>query len=125
VVITSEEAVLAGVLRTWDDDLIKHLFHNTQTSAFGEVGIIGRGQGTGVNRAGFDMVSKGLVLLFSPVAVDEHRCILIYNAVPSVQDSMALGLSIREEFGVPFFFIACPDKQGRDYAIDLRANLTL
>lgn len=125
VVVTMERAVMAGVLRTWDNSLISSLFHNVQTDSFGEVGIVGQGQGAGINRAGYDLKEKGMVLFFSPHAVDDHRSIIFYNAVPVIEESMKLGLSIKEEFGVPFFFLAMPDRQGRDYKMDLRANLTL
>lgn len=124
-VITSERAVMAGVLRTWDNALISALFHNIQTDSFGEVGIVGQAMGTGINRAGYDMKNKGMVLLFSPHAVDDHRSIIFYNAVPVIEESMKMGLSIKEELGFPFFFLAMPDRNGRDYKMDLRVNLTL
>jgi hypothetical protein len=125
VVVTMERPVMAGVLRTWDNSMMAALFHNTQTDAFGEVGIVGSSQGAGINRAGYDLKEKGIVLFFSPHAVDDHRCIIFYNAVPVIEESARIGLSIKEEFGIPFFFTAMPDRQGRDHKVDLRANLTL
>lgn len=119
VVVTGVEAVMAGVLRTWDPDLIKTLFLGSQ----GSVGGIQHNVRT--HRAGYALSNKGITLFFSPMAVDLHECILIYNAVPIVDEAFEMRLSLDEELGVPFFFQALPDSQGRDFAIDLRKNLTL
>ena len=125
LVVTDEEAVLAGVLRTWDNDLINALFQNVQTSGAGDVGILGRVSGAGVNRAGYNLVNKAAKILFSPQAVDHHRHVVLYNAVPMLDETLELQHSIGEEFGLAFMFLATPDPQGRTYTQDLRDNITL
>lgn len=130
-VVASEEAVLMGVLRSWDDDMIRRLFHNTQVDSDGVRGILGRASlpaqqsGTAPNRAGYDRVADAVTLVYSPRAVDQHQMLVLYNAVPLVDEAAELQLSIGEEFGLAFAFMCTPDVQGRDYAWDLRANLTL
>jgi hypothetical protein len=115
-----DEPVMAGVLRTWDNAMISTLFYGTQTSARGDVGIIDT-----VTRPGYPMSRKGITLLFSPLAVDAHKHILIYNAVPVVEEAFEMRVSLAEELGIPFFFQGIPDAYGRTYAVDLRANLSL
>jgi hypothetical protein len=122
VLFMGEEAAFAGVLRTWDNDLMAALFYGTQTDTHGDVGLVGNAK---TYRPGYPLTRKGIVLLFSPTAVDRQKHILIYNAVPVVDEAFEMKNSINEEFGCPFFFQAIPDAIGRTYSIDLRANLSL
>ncbi len=125
VIVTQEIAVVACVLRSWDNDMITSVFRNIQTSVQGDVGIKGAVNGSGINRTGYDMVNKGMKLLFSPIAVDHHRHLLLYNAVPMTDESAELQMSIAEEFGMSLMFKALPDSNGRTLAADLRDNLSL
>lgn len=120
VLWTGDDPVMAGVLRTWDNDMISKLFYGTQVSAKGDVGIIDSG-----TYPGYPLSRKGIVLLFSPMAVDAHKHILLYNAIPIVEEAFEMKVSISEELGIPFFFQGIPDVYGRTYAVDLRANLSL
>lgn len=122
--VEEERAVVACVLRTWDDDLLAQLFPNTQIDSYGQVGVLSRVQGVGVNRAGFDMAGRGFKLLFSPKAIDSQRCLLLYNAVPLLEEGMQLQLSIGREAGFALMFEAMPDSQGRLYAFDFRENIS-
>lgn len=124
-IVTDEEAVMALVLRTQDKDMIQAAFPNTQLSADNDAGILGKVAGSGHNRAGFDLATKGFKLLFSPQAVDRHPHVLFYNAVPLLDETVELQLSIAEEFGIPLMFLAMPDARGWTYAADLRDNITL
>jgi len=121
VLFTGSSPIMAGVMRTWDNDIMTTLFPETQTSSRGDVGVLGSVS----TRGGKKMSSRAITLLFSPMAVDLHKHILIYNAIPVVEEAFEMKLSLAEELGIPFFFQAAPDAAGRMYAIDLRANLTL
>ncbi len=122
VITTGIRPILAGVMRTWDDAMMSTLFYGTQTDSGGRVGLK---YNVVTNRAGYRLSQKAVVLLFSPTAVNMHKHVLIYNAVPVVDEAYAMKLSLKDELGIPFFFLGIPDSQGRTHAVDLRANLTL
>jgi hypothetical protein len=105
--------------------MMSAVWHNTQTSAYGEVGVVGKVSGDGIKRAGTDLVARGFKLLFAPVADDRHPSVLLYNAVPMPNESAELQLSIGREMGLALIFHAIPDTTGRTYAVDLRSNLSL
>jgi hypothetical protein len=123
--VVEEHAIMACTLRSWDDSMISAVFRNVQTSQYNETGILGKVSGSGVNRAGYDMVNKGFKLFFLPDSPDYHRSLIFYNAVPVVDESLQLQLSISEEFGLSIMFEAFPDSRGWTYAFDMRDALTL
>lgn len=124
-ILQGERPVFACVLRSWDDAMISRIWHNTQTSAYDEVGIKGSVSGSGIKRAGYNLAERAIPLFFSPHAVDQHRAILMYQAVPMPAETAELQLSIGKEFGMALMFRCLPDQLGRMYAVDLRGNLTL
>lgn len=126
VTLVGEEAVLACVLRTYDNDAISTLFPNTTAPTLGRHRLIdGRASGSGINRAGYNLAGKAVALLFVPKAVEEHPAILIYNAVPVIDEAAELQASIGAEFGIACMFKALPDSTGRDYSIGSLSDLTL
>jgi len=123
-VYTGESAVFAAVLREWDNDAISNVFPNTGTgSTSGDRTILGRT--SGANRAGYLLSNKAVVLLFSPKAVDRHPMVLVRKAVPLVEISSMLSLSLAEEFGIGVVFQALPNSAGQLYDIGKREDLTL
>lgn len=124
-ILQAENPVLACVLRSWDDAMLSRIWHNIETSAFGEVGIHGAVSGSGIKRAGTNLASRAIKLFFSPHAVDQHRAIFLYQAVPLPAETSELQLSIGREFGMALMFRALPDHLGRTYAVDLRQNIDL
>jgi hypothetical protein len=121
VFYTGETCIMGAVLRDFDPDMIKKVFPNVATAATGDV-TINNDINTG-NRAGFDLVA--FKLLFSPKSVDRHPHILIYNAIPALDESAQLSLSLGEEIGIGAVFHGSPDSTGRVYSVGLRDNLTL
>ncbi len=121
--VEEERTLVAAVLRSWDNDLLSWVHRNVQTSAFGDVGLLGRVQGTGVNRAGYDQGDLGAKLLFAPQAPGAHRALLLHNAVPMLDESAELQLSISREFGLALMFEAFPDATGRTFSFDFLENL--
>jgi len=126
-VYAGESAVLACVLREWDDDAIGDIFPNISTSSFStaDKSILGRVSGAGVNRAGHLLSSQSIVLFFAPLAIDRHPCIIGRKAVPMVEESAMLSMSLAEEFGIGVVWNAIPDSSGRTYDIGKREDLTL
>lgn len=124
-IITRQEGVMAAVLRSWDNDFLSTVFPNTQADEFGEVGVLGRVSGSGVNRVGYDEFDKGFKLLFAPFAANQHRFLLLHNAVPMIEDTFRLRLTLADEFGLPVIFYAAADSQGRTFTWDVKENLVL
>lgn len=126
VTLAGEKAALMCVLRTYDNDAISAVFPNTSAPSKGRHRVInGRASGSGIDRAGFDLDSMAIKLLFVPHAVEEHPAILVYNAVPILDESAELQMAIGEEFGIALAFKATPDATGRDYSIGSLSDLTL
>lgn len=121
--VEEERALLACVLRSWDNDMLARLFHSVQTSSYGDVGVLGRV--TGSKRSGYDIAERSFPLLFSPRAGSSGRMLLVRNAMPLLDETAELQLSLGREFGVAAVFEAIPDSQGRLYDFDFAENITL
>lgn len=122
-IVTGYEAVLGCVLRSWDNDMLAAVFPNIQTDGFGEVGVLGRVNAA--RRAGFDMAELAFKLLFVPIAADQHRWLLLHNAIPLVDETQELRMALSEEYGLSIMFHAAPDSQGRTHTWDLKENISL
>ena len=128
-IYAGEAPILACVLRSFDNDLIERLFLNTSvpvvSGASGDRIILGRASGAGVNRAGTLRDASAIVLLFTPKNVDMHPMVLIRRAIPMVEETAALALSLSQELGLGLVFYCAPDSSGRTYDVGKRQDLTL
>ena len=123
---TGESAVFAFVLRTFDNDGVAAIFPNTSTgSVSGDTMIDGRTSGVGVNRAGYALSNKSVKLLFSPKSVNLQPMVLGRKAVPMIEESAMLQMSVNKEIGFGVVFQAIPDSSGKLYEIGLKEDLTL
>ena len=117
-----EYAVMAGVLRSFDSDMYSVLLPNVEigesTKRLVIAGLVNSG-----NRTGYDMSGKAVKLLFSPFAVNDVPMILLYNAIPQVDDAAKLSLQIGDEYGLAFMFLAAPDSRGWTYRVGNRDDL--
>lgn len=121
-IVTGEEAAMAGVLRSWDADMLALLFPNTRTGATtGKPAV--EGLANSGNRAGFRLEARALKLLFAPDAVDYVPMVLIYRAVAVIDAAASMAMRITEEWGTPFMFAATPDSEGRDYRVMFKDDL--
>lgn len=126
-IYAGESAVFAAVLREWDNDAIALMFPNTGTGPTSEANktILGRVSGAGVNRAGYLLSTQSAVILFSPLAVDRHPMVIIRKAIPMVEETSMLSLSLAEELGIGVVWQAIPNATGQVYDIGRREDLTL
>lgn len=114
--LVAERAVFACVLRSWDNDMLAAVFPNTAAPTKGRFRLVhGRASGGSFNRAGYALDSLAFKLLFVPFAVEEHPALIMYNAVPMVDESAEIQMSIGAEYGLALMFKATPDATGRDY----------
>lgn len=121
---TAEACVLACVLREWDDDAIGAMFVNTSISSAGDRSILSRVATDGV-RAGALLSAKAAVVVFSPLAPDDHPMIIIRKGLPLVDETAMLQASLAEEFGIAVVWQGIPDSSERLYDIGKRGDLSL
>lgn len=122
-----ERVVFKAILRYPDADAIT-------TTAFKAITVGGVGthwlfrpMGTTANtRAGTSLsAGRSGVLLFAPRAPLYHDAILLYNAVPAIDEAAKLQMSLGEEYGLAVAFYGTPDSSGRVYDTGLLATLSL
>lgn len=124
--LDAEEAVLACVLRTWDNDMLSRILPNSTAPSSSRLrSIDGRASGASINRAGFPLESLAFKLLVVPRSPIEHPSLVIYNAVPVFDENAETFLSNVAEFGMGLMFHSTPDASGRDYSFVPLADMTL
>lgn len=69
--------------------------------------------------------STGIVLLYAPDNVDEHPGILLYNALPLLEEVSEMRFSLKAEFGIPVLFYGIRDATNRVYQKQLMEDLVL
>lgn len=124
-IVTQQSAVMFGILRSWDDDFIKLLFPAYATGSKSGRPVVLPNASTGKRTAGFDMNANAGKLLFAPLAPDMVPTILLYRAVPLVDDAAALALRVTEEYGLAFAFETEADATGRTHAKGVLEDLVL
>lgn len=109
-----EVAMLSLTLRGFDADALGRVFPNIAVgAATGRTGISGKVNGT--NLPGYRMSGKAFKLLWVPDDLEECEGLLLYSAIPGVEETAELQLSTSDEFGVPVFFLGAVDSQKRVY----------
>lgn len=112
-----ELVMLSLVLRGFDPDALARVFPNVSTGTItGKPGIDGR-VSSGSNLPGYRMSNKAFKLLWVPDDLVDTEALIIYNAIPGVEETAALAMSVSEEFGTPVFFLGAPDTTKRVYKL--------
>lgn len=122
-IVKAEYAVLAGVLRSWDDDMLNMLFPNVSTGSVTGKKMVEGLANSGNRTAGYDMAAKAGKVLFVPDARNDGQFLVLYRAIPVVDQAAQLSFQIGEEYGLAFMFEAVPDHNGRTYRIALKDDL--
>ncbi len=118
-------AVFACVLRAMDDDMLSALFEETSVGSVSGHRVVTKEVDTDTSRAGSLKSPKAVKLYFSPKALDRHPGILLFKAIPMLEESARLQVSIGEEVGIAAMWRCIPDSSGRLYEIGRRRDLTL
>lgn len=116
-------AVLLALMRGYDDDMVKRVFPSTSVGTSSntrlvEADAVSGGQGTLLS-------TSSIVLFFSPEDVDQHPSILMYNALPLVEEAAEMQLDISSELTVAVAFRLVHDATFRNYRIGRREDLSL
>lgn len=97
--------VFSCILRTYDAAVYAAIFPSISPNVT-----------TGNGQPGKSLSSKSGVLLFTPDA-PSHPSVKFWEAIPLVDDTMAIGMGWNTEWGVPAIFHSIPDSQGRLWTV--------
>lgn len=120
---SGEAGVLAVILREWDTDAIKTCFPVTAVGAVTGRTVVEGDVGTDGKRGGTVELTASVVYV-SPNDIKAPG-LLLYGALPMIDESMALAHRINEEVGFPVAWIAAPDTSRRTYKEGPREDLVL
>lgn len=120
-----ESGVLAVVSRDMDSDFLQATFSPTEEGAatgrrvlYGDV----KSEDSRAGRKEGDELAA--VVYFSPFS-DQQPGVLLYRAVPMIEQAVRINLTLRDDVGLLCMFLATPDESGRTYKIGPRGDLDL
>lgn len=122
-----ENVVFSAILREFDPDAIVDIFPTASVGASGDPMIQYQPDGSHQSRPGMRLSSKSIKLLFVPKADDNHPYVLVYKALPAVEETSEIKLSFADEVGIPVMFVGIPDDaSGRKvYQIGRKEDISL
>lgn len=118
------DPVFLCVLRDYDDDAVSAIWPDVTTTGLSRPGLQARVSANDF-RAGKRMSDLAVKLLFSPRALDAHKFIVLYKAIPIVQPDASILLNLGDEIGTGVMFRGIPDATGRLFQERFRADLDL
>jgi len=122
VIEGAENVIIAGVLREYDSDAIAALFPSVTTATTSGHPLISR---TYTTQRGALASDRAIKLLFAPVAEEQWPGLLIYRALPLIQEQASMAYSLDREWQLPFVFQGLPDATGRIYQSGMLEDMTL
>lgn len=128
LILGRDEARIAVVVRTWDSDAIEQAVPNSEAGATGDrLWLYQPGKtDSDTVRPGRGLAeSYSLSICLAPRNPDKDPFIVLYNAVPNVEASHELQMSINREFDMGMVWQGLPDDSGRVLAIGRRQDITL
>src|SRR6185436_18831553 len=108
VIDLGTEAIIAGILRGTDPDALGKVFPNTATGST-SYGRLVKLSAAGSDRAGASLFASAFKLLFAPDDTDRGEFIVIYKAIPLVDEAAAMQLRLGAEIGIAVAFWGAPD----------------
>lgn len=121
VVYAGESAVLGALVRGWDADAVNRVWLNSTVGVSGERYV----EYPGTTRAGTLGSARSVVLLFSPRDADRTPGVILYRALPLVDQAAALQFAFRRELVVAALFQGIRDATGRVYRAGRLEDLAL
>ncbi len=114
---------LGATLRGLDNDALAAIFPDTVTaSPSGETSVRFR---VTAGRAGTQLSTLGMILLFEPRAALRHKAIILRDAIPVVAEDAEIALSMSREVGISVVFYGRPDSSNRVAEMGLIGDLAL
>lgn len=126
VIYCGEKVIFRAVLRYPDADGIAAVAPKSISPGSSGVHWLFRPGGTTANtRAGTALSSKSGKLMFAARAPNSHDSLIIYKALPAIDEAAKLQYSLGEEYGLAVVFYGVPDANGRVYDTGRLNNLVL
>lgn len=125
-VYAGSSALLAVILREFDNDALETIFPDTPTgAASGDEIIRGAVSGTGVTLGGTLLSTQSGVLVVSPEAPEKQEFLVLYNAIAMPEETAELQYSAGDEIGMAVVFRAAPDATFRMWNVGKRRDVSL
>lgn len=124
VLYAGESATFAAVLRDYDDDALAAIWQQTETGSTGRTSLLLKPK-TGSPRAGSLGSARSIKLLVAPTDEERDPFLILYRAIPLVEDSADLSFAIKDELGIGVVFFGIPDSSDRVYAVARKEDLSL
>jgi len=125
VIYGGERVLFKAVVRYPDTDMISTAAFKSITGTSG-IHWLFRPEGTTSNtRAGTSLGTRSGVLLVAARAPLAHPSLILYNAIPSFDETVKLQRSLGVEYGLSIVFHGTPDSSGRVYDEGFLADLSL
>lgn len=126
VIYGGEKPTFRAVVRYMDADMLLTAMFKPFSPGSSGTGFRFRPGGTTSNtRAGTALTGTSIKLMFAARAPLSHPSVILYNAVPALDEAARLQFSLGEEFGLAVAFFGTPDTSGRVYEVGRVGNLTL
>jgi len=117
-----ESWTLGALLRSDDPDTLQKVFCNTSAgTATGKPVVFY----PGTFRAGTLRSQSAVSVIFTPDDDEKHRFLVLYKALPLVDESAELRLQMDEELNIPLIFVAIRDAVKGVMAWGFKGDLTL
>ncbi len=115
--------VMAAMVRQYDNDAIAAIWPHTGTGGTSSDKYIEYPGST--NRAGTLLSTNAFVLMFVPNDTTNHPCVLMRRAVPMIEETAELRLSVLYEFATPVVFACLRPASGQAVEIKLKEDISL
>lgn len=116
-------AVFAAVFRSWDADALAHYWPESAAGAVTQERVVAPDVNADSTRAG--RFIAGSIVLWSPLAIESAPAVLLFDALPMLDETTRLQLSLKGELGMAVMWACAPGSDGRPYAMGLLADLSL
>lgn len=113
--------IFGALFRGWDADALAAIYANTSTGSSGKVINMGTGESA---KAGHRLSDRAIKLLFVPDNTAK-RAVIVYRALPVLQEDSATAFSIFREATHAVTFIGMPDATGRIAKVGVLGDLAV
>ncbi len=121
-----ENWALAAYLRGFDNDAISTVFPNTATGTTTKRrGVKHWMDAASPVRPGSLGSARSVKLLFAPYDVDRCRAVYFFRALPRVEETWEMALSVDTRVEVPVVFVAIPNASLKVAVADFLREITL
>jgi len=119
-ILFQSDFIFGATFRNWEDDVLSTIFPNTSAGVTARLVDF-----PGLNTSGTRMSAQSIKLLFAPDRPTEHPGMLIYSALPLIEETETIRLSILSELLVIVLFKGLRDGTGRVAQLGLLSDMTL